>query len=164
MGPPGTSRVCSRNGRSVPAPSVCPPGRKGAKGVKGSLGRRGSGGAPGARGVSGFPGATGRKGEKGFSGHRGQDGPTGPPGSRGDRGPPGYPGPIGSREGCPEFDGIDISLVSLCNYAVVDICMQTYMYVNVCVKVHRYQITICHMIDCMTNGVSKDGHQYKSQP
>jgi len=43
---------------------------------------------------------------------------SGLPGERGPPGTPGVSGPIGNRDGCPEFDGINLSLV--CAHVVVN--------------------------------------------
>ena len=83
--------------------------------MKGARGYPGPPGIVGPKGSQGVPGQRGNKGptgEKGLPGLPGRNGYTGPPGYDGEPGSPGLPGPIGNREGCPEFDGIDLGLVS----------------------------------------------------
>ena len=94
--------------------------------MKGARGYPGPAGIVGPKGLQGVPGQRGHKGstgEKGLPGPPGRNGYTGPPGYDGEPGSPGLPGPIGNREGCPEFDGIDLGLVS-------------FLHVYVCVVVY----------------------------
>ena len=93
----------------------CSPGSKGIKGARGARGPRGYPGPQGPKGfpgVSGIPGASGPKGNRGLPGHPGRRGATGEVGAQGQPGPPGLPGTPGSSEFCPEFDGVDLGLVS----------------------------------------------------
>ena len=113
----------------------CPPGRKGAKGVRGARGPRGypgRQGLKGVRGVSGIPGKSGPKGNRGLPGHPGRRGPTGEVGIQGPPGPPGLPGTPGNRDLCPEFDGVDLGLVSTHNFVFINIMCLIIMYLCQC--------------------------------
>ena len=87
-------------------------------------------GPKGSRGVSEQRGQKESTGEKGLPGPRGPHGDDGPAGFDDEPGSPGLPGPIGNREGCPEFDGIDLGLVSVhvsvlnfaCSYVYIIMC------------------------------------------
>ena len=90
--------------------------------MKGARGHPGPPGMIGPRGLRGVPGQRGHKGptgKRGLRGPRGRNGHDGPTGYDGEPGSPGLPGPIGNREGCPEFDGIDLGLVSYLHMCVV---------------------------------------------
>ena len=117
----------------------CPYARKGAKGVKGARGYPGLPGIIGSKGLQGVPGQRGHKGfggEKGLPGPCGLHGDDGPTGFDGEPGPPGLPGPIGNREGCPEFDGIDLGLVSYLSMCVAVYAQLCNNLVHVSVFMH----------------------------